>query len=166
MKRIAKPNKLRISIHALRVEGDSKSARRWFTTLIFLSTPSGWRATFRGRSHQAAIRISIHALRVEGDIISSICLPLLAISIHALRVEGDAREQDKGGARRISIHALRVEGDFLHGRFLGGFGDFYPRPPGGGRLQRAVFIRSHARISIHALRVEGDISVNPFWVKR
>ena len=57
---------VKISIHALRVEGDV-------------------------RSHRASIsnRISIHALRVEGDIlISKISFPCI-ISIHALRVEGD-----------------------------------------------------------------------------
>mgnify|MGYP003269237678 FL=1 len=36
---------------------------------IFLSTPSGWRATYTGRNGgDAYFSISIHALRVEGDI--------------------------------------------------------------------------------------------------
>ena len=34
-----------ISIHALRVEGDTVSLRPLYRLLIFLSTPSGWRAT-------------------------------------------------------------------------------------------------------------------------
>ena len=57
------------------------------------------------------------------------------ISIHALRVEGDSmREVVTLKEYYISIHALRVEGDerrFLHSAR---YADFYPRPPGGGRL--------------------------------
>ena len=34
--------------------------------------------------------------------------------------------------------------------------DFYPRPPGGGRLSRCLFVFDNRKISIHALRVEGD----------
>ena len=34
-----------ISIHALRVEGDGGSFERFFDRSLFLSTPSGWRAT-------------------------------------------------------------------------------------------------------------------------
>ena len=60
------------------------------------------------------------------------------ISIHALWVEGDlfihSVEQDYD---TISIHALRVEGDIeLPEHVHDGFYNFYPRPPGGGRLYR------------------------------
>ena len=60
--------KIRISIHALRVEGD----------LMLLFVEAG------------ETEISIHALRVEGDG-NRFCLryTALRISIHALRVEGD-----------------------------------------------------------------------------
>ena len=34
-----------ISIHALRVEGDSKLRKTVYQHDVFLSTPSGWRAT-------------------------------------------------------------------------------------------------------------------------
>ena len=34
--------------------------------------------------------------------------------------------------------------------------DFYPRPPGGGRLRFMGIRRYKHGISIHALRVEGD----------
>ena len=56
------------------------------------------------------------------------------ISIHALRVEGDFDSIRHLLTPSISIHALRVEGD---SRMLSASGvttDFYPRPPGGGRL--------------------------------
>ena len=57
-----------ISIHALRVEGDTT---RQLQFAIFV--------------------ISIHALRVEGDRgLKYVAVPELHISIHALRVEGDA----------------------------------------------------------------------------
>ena len=104
------------------------------------------------------------------------------ISIHALREEGDLRILCAGvlqpgflstpSARRatlitiqfqkyhlISIHALREEGDCGHLAFLLSFGDFYPRPPRGGRLMHLGFTVQAADISIHALREEGDIKV-------
>ncbi len=79
-----------ISIHALRVEGDPRFATSgsgsyrvflstpsgWRATAeaaeaeviqLFLSTPSGWRATRAGGLDLRSIEISIHALRVEGD---------------------------------------------------------------------------------------------------
>ena len=41
--------------------------------------------------------------------------------------------------------------------------DFYPRPPGGGRLQNIkIFFRKN-KISIHALRVEGDGIAHGLW---
>ena len=57
---------------------------------IFLSTPSGWRATFILIQKLRYYFISIHALRVEGDLVSfADRLGKIDISIHALRVEGD-----------------------------------------------------------------------------
>ena len=82
----------RISIHALRVEGDRSRSKVSRTACRFLSTPSGWRATKKQTYTPDKIKISIHALRVEGDVRNQ---------------RGHQRE------RR----------------------DFYPRPPGGGRLR-------------------------------
>ena len=78
----------------------------------------------------------------------------------------------------ISIHALRVEGDPKSRVVDTGWTDFYPRPPGGGRLSSfsCIFLMMYfyprppgggrpldsirhlltLSISIHALRVEGD----------
>ena len=80
----------RISIHALRVEGDVKNMRRNTKTMY----------------------ISIHALRVEGDCICplSICV---AINFYP-RPPGGGRPHKRYvpvSAVKISIHALRVEGD-------------------------------------------------------
>ena len=79
----------RISIHALREEGDQRiRAGIWnwpdfyprpprggrllipkanMYIMLFLSTPSARRATEAVRDYFLAIRISIHALREEGD---------------------------------------------------------------------------------------------------
>ena len=56
---------------------------------VFLSTPSGWRATNTNTTLQQWFSISIHALRVEGDGFFCEKPERLHISIHALRVEGD-----------------------------------------------------------------------------
>ena len=79
------------------------------------------------------------------------------ISIHALRVEGDmAQNRNSILASVISIHALRVEGDALCTPSTKDNVYFYPRPPGGGRLNIKVRLTLTSCISIHALRVEGD----------
>ena len=57
----------RISIHALRVEGDHVAPFPGRRIEIFLSTPSGWRATSINLDALVPKLISIHALRVEGD---------------------------------------------------------------------------------------------------
>ena len=56
----------KISIHALRVEGDVVVCVA-VDLEKFLSTPSGWRATCFNRFKIHLAAISIHALRVEGD---------------------------------------------------------------------------------------------------
>ena len=78
-----------ISIHALREEGDQGNTAALSVTTIFLSTPSARRATYK----------------------RWLCHVLVPISIHALREEGDARGPSRRGCRSISIHALREEGD-------------------------------------------------------
>ena len=57
----------RISIHALREEGDRSSYRSFLGILKFLSTPSARRATSHSLPESVASCISIHALREEGD---------------------------------------------------------------------------------------------------
>ena len=145
----------------------------------FLSTPSGWRATqcADGVADQGCISIhalrvegdepwmipseqfsviSIHALRVEGDKREAELETAINISIHALRVEGDRDIKSLYEKIKISIHALRVEGDHDHAGREEHRTDFYPRPPGGGRLLGVAPAELLDVISIHALRVEGD----------
>ena len=102
---------------------------------LFLSTPSGWRATSFGISASKSIVISIHALRVEGDKGGG----------WLSWVRFDFYPRPPGGGRLSTPGLLPFSQNF------------YPRPPGGGRLFSAsTAILMPAKISIHALRVEGD----------
>ena len=82
--------------------------------------------------------------------------PAGSISIHALREEGDFSHRLALLLRVISIHALREEGDAVQPPPAAGRGNFYPRPPRGGRLPDKPGSCSGLHISIHALREEGD----------
>ena len=145
----------RISIHALREEGDRGcpdgpadyfyfyprpprggrhshfESRAVF--LLFLSTPSARRATRREPDVGGHHAISIHALREEGDVAGQRRRVRRRISIHALREEGDAIGERQDVKRLISIHALREEGDATPAASSPMALDFYPRPPRGGR---------------------------------
>ena len=147
-----------ISIHALRVEGD-------------------WCAQW----NDVCEYISIHALRVEGDYMLT-GTDDTAENFYP-RPPGGGRQHAPPSnvlTNCISIHALRVEGDNYLPCFITSFisflstpsgwratafqacsgcqaYDFYPRPPGGGRLYRDVSHVMEQLISIHALRVEGDL---------
>ena len=103
---------IRISIHALREEGDGKAGDRG-----------------------ADRPISIHALREEGDCKSSEASSSLSIFLST----PSARRATPANmtlirANMISIHALREEGDRGMRRGLPDLRNFYPRPPRGGRL--------------------------------
>ena len=128
----------RISIHALRGEGDCRRAVAAVATVAFQSTPSVGRATRIAHCPLSRVYISIHALRGEGDDQSPARSARLGISIHALRGEGDRCGCASISAICfISIHALRGEGDvpiLLHQRQIC---DFNPRPPWGGRPSSA-----------------------------
>ena len=86
----------KISIHALREEGDQSPSPALCTPSLFLSTPSARRATVLQRPLEPAVLISIHALREEGDLpLEPAVLQSPLISIHALREEGDGKNRDK-----------------------------------------------------------------------
>ena len=124
-----------ISIHALREEGDPRTADSGstgndfyprpprggrqdggdylLTGKLFLSTPSARRATQPVLLSVGIWLISIHALREEGDAGPLDLCHLRFISIHALREEGDRGQRGQLQVLHISIHALREEGDFL-----------------------------------------------------
>ena len=124
-----------ISIHALRVEGDEPPEPHEPTPGNFYPRPPGGGRQTGNVTGIHTHWISIHALRVEGDEDYAGNFGQAMISIHALRVEGD---HDPGRFPRhdrgISIHALRVEGDRPVCFRQAACRNFYPRPPGGGRL--------------------------------
>ena len=127
----------KISIHALREEGDSCRVRCWSLRLyfyprpprggrpltravklfsrIFLSTPSARRATYSIRPGQYTWN-----------------------HFYPRPPRGGRRQMQpsRALASRISIHALREEGDWSPQ--CGGTirNNFYPRPPRGGRQQK------------------------------
>ncbi len=101
----------RISIHALRGEGDPPPTRHGNGCAGFLSTPSVGRAT-----QPSAMRLfSLSFLStpsVGRATIERFGWPVLSkISIHALRGEGDGATHPRARRTIISIHALRGEGD-------------------------------------------------------
>ena len=125
----------RISIHALREEGDLcsefKQAEQEGISIHALREEGdeiGYPLCYRFSI------ISIHALREEGDPSRPDSQSHQGISIHALREEGDLPQWSQNSLFIfISIHALREEGDLLHGVHLLCGVYFYPRPPRGGR---------------------------------
>ena len=173
-------NSLRISIHALREEGDWWNLSAAITRKVFLSTPSARRATGDSVHGLLTEPISIHALREEGDVVDAITSWEAAQFLSTPSARRATIQKCHRGCRRdISIHALREEGDNKLARASKKFIYFYPRPPRGGRpgcnaghnlsdvflstpsARRATTARTMPeiilRISIHALREEGDV---------
>ena len=86
---------LRISIHALREEGDTPSSTEFIPPKDFYPRPPrGGRPDELGELITNR-EISIHALREEGDTGSEENQRPERISIHALREEGDSKNRDK-----------------------------------------------------------------------
>ena len=172
----------RISIHALREEGDYELRRENRQYKRFLSTPSARRATAVRRRVGAEHR-NFYPRPPRGGRLSiyNSAREVPKISIHALREEGDCSRSTptattmnfyprppRGGRRynrfhrfpdsKISIHALREEGDQKQGTGTDDSPYFYPRPPRGGRPISEYNNAGFVFISIHALREEGDDS--------
>ena len=125
-----------ISIHALREEGDTATSRQLFIVFLFLSTPSARRATAGEPVKIPLGKISIHALREEGDTSTDEQAFGYQISIHALREEGDsaANASALGVSQFLSTPSARratAGGNAKHHAE----GNFYPRPPRGGRRE-------------------------------
>ena len=148
----------KISIHALREEGDTANRAMERMDGAFLSTPSARRATDGFVRKISLSVISIHALREEGDIPPCVTsVPHQKISIHALREEGDMWENraEKGEQKFLSTPSARRA--TRHGKPPGQIPKyFYPRPPRGGRPPFLILLTRNIIISIHALREEGD----------
>ena len=129
----------RISIHALRGEGDGMGGKHLTENDNFYPRPPWGGRPVCFAACLVGIVISIHALRGEGDGVGFVGLQHGKISIHALRGEGDIPARAKS---RLIFY-------------------FYPRPPWGGRLPKPAIPSAFLLISIHALRGEGDSSTDP-----
>ena len=168
-----------ISIHSLRVEGDRDGTEvgkrgayfnplppcggrlRWGyrpqKKIIFQSTPSVWRETYRYRLCWAWQMISIHSLRVEGDY-SNVFTPSNFVVFQS--TPSVWRETTLPAfvviAFFISIHSLRVEGDQPEGTLRRRHFLFQSTPSVWRETDRYRLCRAWQMISIHSLRVEGD----------
>ena len=127
----------KISIHALREEGDIAVDDVTAGMTEFLSTPSARRAT-------------VSASRKRSDFI------FLSTPSARRATLGHAAAHIVGS---ISIHALREEGDVNCGVHVVLLFYFYPRPPRGGRQYQLPGCAERKSISIHALREEGDVQL-------
>ena len=124
----------RISIHALREEGDAEGLVYDMFDRKFQSTPSARRATSVLRCAAGRDNISIHALREEGDCRGS--APCSVVRHFNPRPPRGGRPTAGGQPTKPS--------------------HFNPRPPRGGRPERYQAGQDSVPISIHALREEGD----------
>ena len=100
-----------ISIHALREEGDHRHAEGHRQPAHFYPRPPrGGRPVQTSRSVCTKRFLSTPSAR-RATSKAKYGRILCVISIHALREEGDARSSPKQPRSKISIHALREEGD-------------------------------------------------------
>ncbi len=102
----------RISIHALREEGDYSLPTAKERRYRFLSTPSARRATSK-TGRQGAKGHYFYPRPPRGGRLANL--------------------GEQAILKKISIHALREEGDIGPITRQGSKTDFYPRPPRGGR---------------------------------
>ena len=177
--RAGRREQARISIHALRKEGDSCTWSFASRQQIFLSTPSARRATGRGPAEpcrpeyfyprppqggrrpagytsmaQLEFLSTPSARRATGFLrIPAACCP---ISIHALRKEGDPSSATMRWRNRHFYPRPPQGGRPYSTLTFSGAGNFYPRPPQGGRPNIGEPKWALINISIHALRKEGD----------
>ena len=129
------PQRWKISIHALREEGDCTQFLYTMMPHPFLSTPSARRATepncadiwtakyFYPRPPRGGRQSAAGMARTSYAFLST---PSARRATMAMRKDEIPDN--------ISIHALREEGDRCTGCLISSTSNFYPRPPRGGRL--------------------------------
>ena len=127
----------RISIHALREEGDWAALSRLPRPLYFYPRPPRGGRRCHQRLHGREDQISIHALREEGDM-SNTDVTIEQQDFYPRPPRGGRPEEQRQLYQRQA--------------------DFYPRPPRGGRHFCFFGACIVLVISIHALREEGDRS--------
>ena len=153
-----------ISIHALREEGDFSTGGLSIGVNTFLSTPSARRATaIAGILAELKEFLSTPSARRATGAVPASRSPVM-ISIHALREEGDAKDVRPAQHLRLFLstpsarRATLALYDFMDAAvFLSTpsarratrprwkarrrSGNFYPRPPRGGRLSSSLSFR-------------------------
>ena len=131
-----------ISIHSLRMEGDTRKIILHMINRTFQSTPSVWRETEDKRRCTECVHISIHSLRMEGDSLSISSVSAVSTfqstpSVWRETSWGDGYD----AASDISIHSLRMEGDCSRWLERAGMRLYFnPLPPYGGRLPAVVAV--------------------------
>ena len=148
----------RISIHALREEGDLGAVLQRHLPSISIHALREEGDLDKKRYHQSVENISIHALREEGDSVLDFALfgDIIFLSTPS------ARRATNGMVRivksyQISIHALREEGDTVHSGNTILLKVFLSTPSARRATATAgLLYRRSSSISIHALREEGD----------
>ena len=169
----------KISIHALREEGDQNSIALIESGKRFLSTPSARRATLTLYHADVLRLISIHALREEGDAVSC-SLVLMPCYFYPRPPRGGRQRVHPNGSRAAHFYPRPPRGGRLEEQVENNSTDvflstpsarrataaaqlahpeqhnFYPRPPRGGRQVITCASADFTDISIHALREEGD----------
>ena len=170
----------KISIHALREEGDLVRNVRFVRFVRFLSTPSARRATLRAYTSNSwhwyfyprPPRGGRQRWRMRSPNFTDFYprpprggRPVLS-ALSSQPLYNFYPRPPRGGRRvfsvqrcrnfGISIHALREEGDQSISSIPKPARYFYPRPPRGGRHAITSGSRVDSVISIHALREEGD----------
>ena len=125
---------LKISIHALREEGDSVHRYNQCFRIYFNPRPPRGGRQFRQRYRAGANKFQSTPSARRATGYTSTRAPKHTISIHALREEGDRISGRRQIPRQhISIHALREEGDCRSKKNSQTPKYFNPRPPRGGR---------------------------------
>ena len=147
-----------ISTHALREEGDPCPMRARRNSLNFYPRPPRGGRHCRHRGGARGVAISTHALREEGDIGSGEVYTIYRISTHALREEGDGTAAGKLSSTTGNFYPRPPRGGRRLCAFIFCFERwyFYPRPPRGGRQDAPGVSDRIVLISTHALREEGD----------
>ena len=171
---------LRISIHALREEGDLARSPPFASVTEFLSTPSARRATHRRmtittsyenfypRPPRGGRRRHVGDGRALGAFLSTpsarratLISSLSRSFSYRFLSTPSARRATEGallvqGDAEISIHALREEGDFRFFREKTTLRKFLSTPSARRATRKIEQHERKRNISIHALREEGD----------
>ena len=152
-------NKWKISIHALREEGDLLARAPARKGSHFYPRPPRGGRHLHPQDHCTEHDISIHALREEGDSSGSSCLPV-PIDFYPRPPRGGRRRSGLSTAPKSHFYPRPPRGGrpFLSVILLYHIFNFYPRPPRGGRPGLGDEWFQENQISIHALREEGDVS--------